>query len=96
MTPPLPIDDGQSGAIRRLDRLPLLLRMTCLASLVGGVALLILSIFQLGLVRINNESFTWGEVKAAGYFPFLIICGLVLVVAAVGIWLRRGWSPRPA
>jgi hypothetical protein len=81
-----------NGVINRLDRMPLVLRVTCLATLCVGIVMLVLSIFQIGSVRINNETLSWVELRAAGYYPFLVICGLALAVAGVGIWMHRGWS----
>jgi hypothetical protein len=81
-----------NGAIGRLDSMPLVLRITCLASLGVGVVILVLSIVQVGSIGINNEKLSWVEVRAAGYYPFLVICGLAMTVAGIGIWMRRGWS----
>jgi hypothetical protein len=81
-----------NGAICRLDSMPWVLRITCLASLGVGIVILVLSIVQVGSIGINNETLTWVEVKAAGYYPFLVICGLAMAVAGIGIWMRRGWS----
>jgi hypothetical protein len=49
-------------------------------------------VLQIGSIRINKESLSWVEVRAAGYYPFLVISGLAMAVAGVGIWTRRGWS----
>jgi hypothetical protein len=81
-----------NGVIGRLDGMPLVLRITCLAILGVGIAILALSIVQVGSIGINNEALTWVEVRAAGYYPFLAICGLTMAVAGIGIWMRRGWS----
>jgi len=81
-----------NGAIGRLDSMPLVLRITCLASLGVGVVILVLSIVQVGSIGINNEKLSWVEVRAAGYYPFLVICGLAMVATGIGIWVRRGWS----
>jgi hypothetical protein len=81
-----------NGAIGRLDSMPLVLRITCLASLGIGIVLLALSIVQVGSIGINDETLSWAEVRTAGYYPFLVICGLAMAVAGIGIWMRRGWS----
>lgn len=81
-----------NGAIGRLDSMPWVLRITCLASLGVGVVLLVLNVFQVGSIGINNETLSWVEVRAAGYYPFLAIFGLAMSVAGIGVWMRRGWS----
>jgi hypothetical protein len=81
-----------NGAISRLDSMPVVLRITCLASLGTGIIILALCILQVGSIGINGETHSWVEVRAAGYYPFLVICGLAMAVAGVGIWMRRGWS----
>src|ERR1700730_13187490 len=71
-----------NGAFRRLDSMPLVLRLTFLASLSTGVVLLAVCVLQIGSIRVNKESLSWVEVRAAGYYPFLVISGLVMAVAA--------------
>jgi hypothetical protein len=83
---------AMNGVVSRLDGMPWVLRITCLASLGMGIVMLVISIFQIGSIRINNETLSWGEVRAAGYNPFLVISGLAMAVAGIGIWMRRGWS----
>jgi hypothetical protein len=78
--------------IRRLDGMPWLLRITCLASLCTGLGISAASILQIGSFRINEETLTWGQVRAAGYYPFLVVSALAMTVAGIGIWMRRGWS----
>jgi hypothetical protein len=72
--------------------MPWLLRITCLASLCTGLAISGASTLQIGSFRINEETLTWGQVWAAGYYPFLVVSALAMVVAGIGIWMRRGWS----
>ena len=81
-----------NGSIRRLDGMPWVLRITCLASLCTGLALLVISIFQIGSFRVNDETLPWGQIRAAGYYPFLVISGLAMAIAGIGMWMRRGWS----
>lgn len=81
-----------NGSIRRLDGMPWVLRITCLASLCTGLVLLVISIFQIGSFRVNDEALSWEQVRAAGYYPFLVISGLAMTMSGIGIWLRRGWS----
>jgi hypothetical protein len=81
-----------NGAIRRVENMPLLLRITCLASLCAGLGMLVISIFQIGSIRIFDETLSWAQVRAAGYYPFLLISGLAMTVAGIGIWMRLGWS----
>jgi hypothetical protein len=71
-----------NGAFRRLDSMPLVLRLTFLASLSTGVVLLAVCVLQIGSIRVNKESLSWVEVRAAGYYPFLVISGLVMAVVA--------------
>jgi hypothetical protein len=81
-----------NACIRRLDGMPWLLRITCLATLCTGLALSVISIFQIGSFRVNDEILSWRQIKAAGYYPFLVISGLAMTTAGIGIWMRRGWS----
>jgi hypothetical protein len=39
-------------------------------------------VLQIGSIRVNKESLSWVEVRAAGYYPFLVISGLVMAVVA--------------
>jgi len=71
-----------NGAFGRLDSMPLVLRLTFLASLSTGVVLLAVCVLQIGSIRVNKESLSWVEVRAAGYYPFLVISGLVMAVVA--------------
>lgn len=83
---------AMNRAVSRVENMPLLLRITCLASLCTGLAILVISIFQVGSFRINDETLSWGQVRAAGYYPFLVVSALSMTVAGIGIWMRRGWS----
>jgi hypothetical protein len=81
-----------NGAIERLNRMPMVLRITSSASLFTGLTVLVLSIIQRGSIGILGEKLSWPQVRAAGYYPFLIIFGLAMTTAGIGIWARRGWS----
>lgn len=81
-----------NGLVRRLDSMALLLRIMCIASLCAGLALSVMSIFQIGSLRINDETLSWQQVRVAGYYPFVIVSALAVTAAGIGIWLRRGWS----
>jgi hypothetical protein len=81
-----------NGVLRRLDSMPMMLRIACVASLGTGIVMLALCLLQIGSIRINNERLSWLEVRTAGYYPFLVIGGLAMVVAGVGIWMRLGWA----
>jgi len=48
--------------------------------------------FSDGSFRANDEVLSWGQVRAAGYYRFLVISGLAMTIAGIGIWIRRGWS----
>jgi len=79
-------------AITRLNRMPFVLRITCLASLFTGLTVLALSVVQIGFIGVLGEKLSWAQVRAAGYYPFLIIFGVAMTTAGIGIWARRGWS----
>jgi hypothetical protein len=81
-----------NDVVGRLRGMPWILRTTCLASLGVGLALLVMSIFQIGSVRIDDEALSWGQIRGEGYYSFLIVSALLLTAAGVGIWLHRGWS----
>ena len=83
---------AMNGVIKRLESMPWVLRITCPASLCTGLVLLVTSIFQIGSIRINDETLSWAEVRAAGYYPFLVTSGLAMTIAGIGVWMRRGWS----
>lgn len=78
--------------ISQLDSMPWVLRITCLASLCMGLVLLVMSIFQIGSFRINDETLSWEQLSVAGYYPFLVVSALAMTAAGIGVWLRRGWS----
>lgn len=50
-----------NGSIRRLDGMPWVLRITCLASLCTGLALLVISIFKMGLFVSMMRPFRGGR-----------------------------------
>jgi hypothetical protein len=79
-------------AIRRLDGMLLILRLTCLGSLCAGLAMLVICILQTGTFGINDERLSWAQIRAAGYYPFLVIVAVAMTIAGLGIWMRRGWS----
>src|ERR1700679_4334181 len=81
-----------NGFICRLDSMPWVLRTTCLASLCTGVALSVISVFQIGSFRINSDVLSWVQIRAAGYYQFLVISGLAMTMAGIGIWMRPGWA----
>jgi hypothetical protein len=81
-----------NGAVARLDRMPMVLRITCIASLFTGLSVLVMSVIQIGFIGILGEKLSWPQVRAAGYYPFLIIFGLAMTTAGIGILARRGWS----
>jgi hypothetical protein len=81
-----------SGVIRRLDSMPWLLRIICIGSLSAGLAMLVICILQIGTFGINDERLSWVQIRAAGYYPFLVITAVVMTIAGFGIWMRRGWS----
>jgi len=81
-----------NGAIEQLNRMPMVLRMTCIASLLMGFIVSVMSIIQIGSIGIDGEKLSWPQVRAAGYYPFLIIFGLAMTAAGIGMWARRGWS----
>jgi hypothetical protein len=72
--------------------MPLLLRLTCLASLGAGLGMLVISLFQIGSFRIIDETLSWEQARAAGYHPSVVISGVAMTIAGIGIWIRRGWS----
>jgi cytochrome b561 len=72
--------------------MPWLLQTTCVASMCVGSGILALCILQIGTFQINGETLSWGQIRAAGYYPFLVIDALAMMIAGFGIWMRRGWS----
>jgi hypothetical protein len=81
-----------NGAIARLNRMPMVLRIICTASLFTGLTVLVMSVIQIGFIGILGEKLSWPQVRAAGYYPFLILFGLAMTTAGIGIWAQRGWS----
>jgi hypothetical protein len=81
-----------NAAITRMGRMPLVLRLICLASLGTGLGFLVVNIFQVGSIRVNGDTLSWAEARAAGYYPFFILSELFLVVAGAGLWMRRRCS----
>ncbi len=75
-----------NGVITRFEAMPLIMRLVCLASLCTGFMLLVISVFQVGSIRIFDETLSWSQVRAAGYYPFLVGSGLAMVVNGVVIW----------
>ncbi|HVB56539.1 MAG TPA: hypothetical protein VNE63_08930 [Candidatus Acidoferrales bacterium] len=81
-----------NGVIARFEAMPLVMRLVCLASLCAGFMLLVISLLQVGSIRIFDETLSWSQVRAAGYYPFLVGSGLAMVVTGVGIWKLWKWS----
>src|SRR5271169_4756813 len=79
-------------ARNRLAEMPGLLQTICVANMCIGIGFLSLCILQIGTFQINDETLSWEQLRAAGYYPFLIIDSLAMIVAGFGIWMRRGWS----
>jgi hypothetical protein len=81
-----------NGVISRLEAMPLIMRLTCLASLSTGLAFLVITVGQIGSIRIIDETLSWSQVRTAGYYPFLVALALATTTAGIGIWMRWGWS----
>jgi uncharacterized membrane protein (DUF2068 family) len=81
-----------NDVITRFEAMPLIMRLVCLASLCAGFMLLVISVFQIGSMRIFDETLSWSQVRTAGYYPFLVGNGLAMVVTGVGIWKLWKWS----
>jgi hypothetical protein len=80
------------GVIRRFDSMPWLLRLLCIGSLGAGLAMLVICTFQVGTFGVHGEQLSWARIRAAGYYPFLVISALAMALAGLGIWLRRSWA----
>lgn len=81
-----------NAIIRTLEAMPTILRITCLASFLMGIVILVSTIPRIGRIQINGEALSAAELWSRGYGPFLVICGTAMALAGVGIFRRRGWS----
>ena len=50
-----------NGAIERLNTMPMVLRITCAASLFTGLAVLVMSVIQAGKIGILGERLSWPQ-----------------------------------
>jgi hypothetical protein len=75
-----------------LMAIPLILRLTILASFGTGAALLVTTLFKVGTFQIYDETLTGDQLWSEGYGPFFVIAGVILMSAGFGTFKGRGWS----
>jgi hypothetical protein len=75
-----------------LEKMPWILRITCVASFLTGVVVVLTTIFPVSGMRINDETLSTAELWEKGYAPFLLIAGIAMTLSGIGILKRWGWS----
>ena len=75
-----------------LMAMPVILRLTILASFGTGAALLVTTLFKIGTFQIYDETLTGDQLWSEGYGPFFVIAGLILMSAGLGTFKGRGWA----
>jgi hypothetical protein len=75
-----------------LTAMPLILRLTVLATVCTGAALLVVTAFRIGSFRIYDERLSGQELWSEGYGPFFLIIALLMLTAGLGMLKGRRWS----
>lgn len=75
-----------------LTAMPVILRLTVLATFCTGAAVLIATLFRVGTFQIYDETLSGEQLWSEGYGPFFVIITLIMIVAGLGILKGRGWA----
>jgi hypothetical protein len=78
--------------IRDLEKMPLVLRLACISSFLMGVVVVPTTLLPVGGMRIIDETLSTAELWDKSYAPFLLIMGIAMILAGIGIFRGWGWS----
>jgi hypothetical protein len=72
--------------------MPLILRLTVLATFCTGAAVLVVTVFRVATFQIYDETLSGEQFWSEGYGLFFVIIALIMIAAGIGIFKGRGWS----
>jgi hypothetical protein len=75
-----------------LSAMPLILKLTVMATFCTGAAVLVVTVFRFGTFQIYDETLSGEQLWAEGYGPFFVIIALIMLASGLGMFKGRRWS----